>query len=180
MPALELSLQPLTAADLGELLALQSRCYGADYLESRTSFEAKLAATEGRATCWMARRGLEALAYAVALPVTEHTLPALNAPLCERVAQPELLYLHDIAVAPEARSLGLAGQLLTQLTERAQALGLKRLALIAVQGSVPYWSRQGFEPWPATGALAAKLASFGAEAQLMQRRLTVEAVEASR
>ena len=55
-----------------------------------------------------------------------------------------------------------------------------RLALIAVQGSVPHWSRQGFEPWPATGVLAAKLASFGAEAQLMQRRLTVEAVGASR
>ncbi|PZP36679.1 MAG: GNAT family N-acetyltransferase [Roseateles depolymerans] len=173
----ELSLRPLTAADLGELLALQSRCYGADYLESRASFEAKLAATEGRSTCWMAWRDREALAYAVALPVTEQTLPALNAPLCERVPKPELLYLHDIAVSPEARSLGLAGRLLACLAERAQDLGLSRLALIAVQGSVPYWTRQGFEPWPAQGALALKLASFGVEARLMQRRLRPAAAQ---
>lgn len=172
MQAGEVALRPLSAADLGALLALQSRCYGAEFLESRSSFEAKLAATEDRSTCWMAWQGDAALAYAVALPVTEQALPTLNAPLCERVASPDMLYLHDIAVSPDARSLGLAGRLLATLTERAQDLRLARLALIAVQGSVPYWERQGFEPWPARDALAAKLASFGASAQLMQRRLT--------
>mgnify|MGYP003346226438 CR=1 FL=1 len=81
---------------------------------------------------------------------------------------PTLLYLHDMAVAPEARSLGLASRLLAQLRQRAQALALPRLGLVAVQGSVPYWQRQGFAELAAMPApLAAKLATFGPDASFM-------------
>ena len=160
----------MTLADLDAVLALQQRCYGVSLLEGREAFAAKLAATAGLDSCWMARQGDEPLAYAVSLPVCEATLPALNAPRCERSASPTLLYLHDMAVAPEARSLGLAGRLLAQLQQRARALGLAHLGLVAVQGSVPYWQRHGFaEPAHLPPALAAKLASFGPEARFLWR-----------
>jgi GNAT superfamily N-acetyltransferase len=162
-------LHAMTPADLDAVLALQQRCYGVDFLEHREAFEAKLAATQGLDCCWMARRDDgEPLAYAVSLPVCEATLPALDAPRCERPAAPTLLYLHDMAVAPEARSLGLAARLLARLRERAHALGLPCMGLVAVQGSVPYWQRQGFaEPAALAAPLAAKLASFGAEARFL-------------
>lgn len=166
----------MTPADLDAVLALQQRCYGVGFLERREAFAAKLAATEGLGCCWIARAsapsGGDALAYAVSLPVCEATLPALDAPHCERPATPTLLYLHDMAVAPEARSLGLAARLLARLQQSAQALGLARLGLVAVQGSVPYWQRQGFvEPAGLSAPLAAKLASFGAEARFLVRPL---------
>ena len=164
----------MTPADLDAVLALQQRCYGVSFLERREAFAAKLAATAGLDCCWMVRRpdagGGEPLAYAVSLPVCEATLPALDAPRCERPVAPTLLYLHDMAVAPEARSLGLAGQLLNRLAQSAQAQGLSRLGLVAVQGSVPYWQRQGFaEPAVRSPHLSAKLASFGAEARFLVR-----------
>ncbi|MBV8036829.1 GNAT family N-acetyltransferase [Roseateles sp.] len=160
----------MTPADLDAVLALQQRCYGVDFLERREAFAAKLVATEGLECCWMACDASGPLAYAVSLPVCEATLPALDAPHCERPASPTLLYLHDMAVAPQARSLGLAARLLARLSERARALGLARLGLVAVQGSVPYWQRQGFaEPAGLPAGLSAKLASFGAEARFLVR-----------
>lgn len=162
-------LHAMTPVDLDAVLALQQRCYGVDFLERREAFAAKLAVTEGLDCCWIARRDDgEPLAYAVSLPACEATLPALDAARCEQPASPTLLYLHDMAVAPEARSLGLATRLLARLKERAQALRLSQLGLVAVQGSVPYWQRQGFaEPAVLPAPLRAKLASFGTEARFL-------------
>lgn len=158
----------MTPADLDAVLALQQRCYGVSFLERREAFAAKLAATQGLDCCWVARRDGEPLAYAVSLPVCEATLPALDAPQVEPRAAPTLLYLHDMAVAPEARSLGLASRLLARLADSARALGLHQMGLVAVQGSVPYWQRQGFaEPAQLAPPLAAKLASFGADARFL-------------
>lgn len=158
----------MTADDLDAVLALQQRCYGVSFLERREAFAAKLALTEGLGCCWMARRDGRPLAYAVSLPVCEATLPALDAPRCERSASPTLLYLHDMAVAPEARSLGLAARMLARLADSACALGLREMGLVAVQGSVPYWQRQGFaEPETLAAPLRAKLASFGADARFL-------------
>jgi GNAT superfamily N-acetyltransferase len=145
-------LHAMTPADLDAVLALQQRCYGVDFLERREAFAVKLAVTEGLDCCWMVRRDGAPLAYAVSLPVCEATL----------------LYLHDMAVAPEARSLGLAARLLERLRERARALGLARMGLVAVQGSVPCWQRQGFaEPAVMSESLVAKLASFGDQARFL-------------
>jgi len=162
----------MTPVDLDAVLALQQRCYGVGFLERREAFAAKLAVAQGLECSWMARRDGEPLAYAVSLPVCEATLPALDSPHCERPAAPVLLYLHDMAVAPEARSLGLAARLLARITERARALQLPRIGLVAVQGSVPYWQRQGFvEPMQSSAALANKLASFGEDARFLTRSL---------
>jgi GNAT superfamily N-acetyltransferase len=160
----------MTPDDLDAVLALQKRCYGVGFLERREAFAAKLDVTAGLGCCWLVRRAGVPLAYAVSLPVCEATLPALDAPVCERPAAPTLLYLHDMAVAPEARSLGLAARLLARLADRARALGLARMGLVAVQGSVPYWQRQGFaEPAALPEPLGAKLASFGADARFLIR-----------
>ncbi|HEY0956088.1 MAG TPA: GNAT family N-acetyltransferase [Roseateles sp.] len=163
-------LHAMTPADLDAVLALQKRCYGVGFLERREAFAAKLAVTDGLGCCWLARRDDdgEPLAYAVSLPVCEATLPALDAPHCERPASPTLLYLHDMAVAPEARSLGLAARLLARLADSARTLGLREMGLVAVQGSVPYWQRQGFaEPAALSDAVRSKLASFGADARFL-------------
>lgn len=165
-------LRPLRAIEVPAVLSLQAQCYEAQFLESARAFEAKLAAAEPHQSSWIAVRGDEALAYVVALPVCSQTLPALDAPSVTLPEQPELLYLHDLAVAPAGRSLGLGRRLAEQVEQSARAMGLERIGLVAVQGSQAYWQRQGFaEVEPLPEALAAKLASFGEGASWMERRL---------
>ncbi|MGN6826783.1 GNAT family N-acetyltransferase [Paucibacter sp. M5-1] len=168
----EIVLRPLSAADVPSVLALQAQCYGADFLEDAQAFAAKLRAAEPYRTCWMAWRGEQPLAYLVGLPLCHDSLPALNAQSLQLPAEPRLLYLHDLAVAPAGRSLGLARRLVEHLERRAGDLGLKTLGLVAVQGAETFWQRQGYASLQQLSAtLAAKLASFGPEARFMQRSL---------
>eukprot|EP01137_Pigoraptor_chileana_P000998 Opistho-2@38011 len=165
-------LRPMGLADVPAVLRLQAQCYGPAYLERAEAFEAKLRAVEPLQTSWLAWRGDEPLAYAVGLPVDGQSFPALDAPEFSLASRPELLYLHDLAVAPAGRGQGLAQRLLARLRASAQALGLVQMGLIAVQGSVPFWQAQGFAvPARLDPALADKLASFGAEARFMSLRL---------
>jgi GNAT superfamily N-acetyltransferase len=169
---LGIELRAIGPADVGTVLSLQAQCYEAHFLEDARAFEAKLIAARAYDTCWMAWRGDQALAYLVSLPLCHDSLPALNAPDCLLPATPRLLYLHDLAVAPAGRSLGLGRWLVSRIEQRASALGLATLGLVAVQGSQPYWQGQGFAPLQELGPkLAAKLASFGADAAFMQRSL---------
>ena len=55
-----------------------------------------------------------------------------------------MLYLHVMVASPDARVLGLANGLLNKAKQHADNLGLAKLALVAVQGSVFYWQRHGF------------------------------------
>jgi ribosomal protein S18 acetylase RimI-like enzyme len=170
----EISLRPLTLADVPAVLDLQAQCYAYEFLESADSFSAKIAATEAQQTSWVAQDAAsqQPLAYLVALPACAATLPTLNAAQLQVPEQPELLYLHDLAVAPQGRALGLGRRLVEMVEKRAAALGLRRLGLVAVQGSQPYWQGRGFEALERLPAqLAAKLASFGPEARFMQRAL---------
>ena len=168
-------LRPLRVADVPAVLALQAQCYEARFLERAESFAAKLERADGDRTCWMAwRAGVpEPLAYLVSLTACEDSLPALDAAQLRRPAVPRFLYLHDLAVAPAGRALGLGRRLLQTVEQRARALQLARIGLVAVQDSVPYWHRQGFAA-PAGAlpeALTLKLASFGPQARWLERHL---------
>lgn len=169
----EIEVRPLRVADVPAVLALQAQCYEPQFLESAQAFEAKLQAAQSHGTCWIASAADgRALAYVVSLPACPDSLPALDAQAIEVPEQPQLLYLHDLAVAPAGRSLGLARRLVQLIEARALKLGLRHLGLIAVQGSTAFWQRQGFAALnPMPRVLAPKLASFGVEACFMQRAL---------
>jgi ribosomal protein S18 acetylase RimI-like enzyme len=159
--------RPLQTADLDQLLALQRQCYGDAFLEPRGAFEAKLQAAPD--ACWVAERQGELIAYLVSLPVEGSQLPSLHATQWLRPAAPQWLYLHDMAVAPQARGSGAAATLLAHLRAFAQSLLLTEIGLIAVQGSQTYWARQGFVAAPDDARMPpAKLATFGPQACFMR------------
>lgn len=173
----DVTLRPLRVVDVPAVLVLQEQCYEACFLERAESFAAKLELAAEDQTCWMAWRdgpgASEPLAYLVSLPACEDSLPALDVAQLRRPAAPRFLYLHDLAVAPAGRALGLGRRLLQTIEQRAQALRLHRLGLVAVQDSVPYWQRQGFAApaGPLPEPLVRKLASFGPQARWLERRL---------
>ena len=158
----------MTIADLGLVLAIQQRCYPPAYHEPLAAFENKLQRAPGSA--WLAVSGEDALAYLVTLPVDENHFPALHATGWTPPPQAKWLYLHDLAVDPGHRGSGAGQRLVEQAFRHARALGLEGLALVAVQGSQPYWARQGFMAREVGhAALREKLRSFGTAACFMVR-----------
>ena len=96
--------------------------------------------------------------------------PALDTHLHALPAHPNIWYIHDIALMPETRGQGAARAIVAALDALARSHGLHRLALVAVNNSVPFWRRHGFTD-ATTPALAEKLASYGGDARYMTRDL---------
>lgn len=159
----------MVLADLSQVLSIQHRCYPHAYHEPLAAFENKLRSSAESA--WLAVSGEEVQAYLVSLPVDEAHFPALHATNWVPPKQAKWLYLHDLAVAPLHRGSGAGQRLIAQALSRSRALGLEGLALVAVQGSQPYWARQGFhEEAVGHAALREALRSFGDDAVFMMRR----------
>lgn len=108
------------------------------------------------------------LGYAIAHPWTRAEPPVLDTLLGALPPRPDCLYLHDVALLAIARGTGASARLLSLLDRLARAARLGRIALIAIPGTAGFWRRQGFVP-VARPELAAKLASYGAGAQVMER-----------
>jgi len=158
----------MTLNDLEQVLDLQRRCYPPQYHEPMSGFDNKLRRSPG--SSWLAVSSGQTVAYLVTLPVDEAHFPALHASDWQAPEQARWLYLHDLAVDPAHRGGGAGQRLIDQALAQARDLGLGGLALVAVQGSQPYWSRHGFRPQSVTHAgLLERLRGFGDGAQFMVR-----------
>lgn len=158
----------MTLADLSLVLAIQQRCYPPAYHEPPAAFENKL--RQAPDSAWLAVSGEHTLAYLVTLPVDEAHFPALHAASWAPPPRAKWLYLHDLAVDPDHRGSGAGQRLVKQALGHARAQGTEGLALVAVQGSQPYWNRQGFRVRAIDhAALQARLRSFGDDACFMVR-----------
>jgi GNAT superfamily N-acetyltransferase len=114
------------------------------------------------AGCLIAEGALaEVLGYVVSHPGRLGRPPALDSRLGELPSDADCLYLHDVALLPEARGLGLGESLVDLLRALGIRSGFKVLALTAVNRSTSYWRHRGFSDYSGDGILAAKLASYG-------------------
>lgn len=154
--------------DLGAVLALQHQCYVPAFHEPLAAFASKLTAAPD--SCWVAQdEQARVCAYLVCVPVEGPALPALHAPDHAPAHAPDWLYLHDMAIAPFARGLGLAPRLLANAQTYAREAGLGCIGLIAVQDSSGFWQKHGFKADRASRRVPPdKLATFGTDAVFMQ------------
>jgi N-acetylglutamate synthase-like GNAT family acetyltransferase len=72
-------------------------------------------------------------------------------------------------VLPETRRIGAGSAFVNAVFRHARELALPHVSLVAVNRSVPFWSRFGFEI-VAEPKLAAALLSYDAEARFMVAR----------
>ncbi|WP_374435476.1 GNAT family N-acetyltransferase [Inhella sp.] len=166
------TIRQLTAADLPALLRTQAACYGAGFNEPEAVFAQRLQQSPQSAWCVddAARPG-ELAAYLLGYPSRIGQITALHGSF-EPVAQPDCLYLHDLAVSPTCQGQALGLRLVQHAWGQATQLwGLRRSALVAVQGSLPFWQRLGYEVLelrePEHLSL---LAAYGAEARYCVRQ----------
>ncbi|WP_449393796.1 GNAT family N-acetyltransferase [Devosia riboflavina] len=108
--------------------------------------------------------------YVLSHPWTRGSLPALNALMGALPEAPDTYYIHDLALLPVTRGVGAAGQIIAALTKHAEAMGFPSMSLVAVNGSVPFWEKQGFvtEDRP---ELTEKLAAYEDAARYMVKPL---------
>ena len=160
-----LHVRPMTLGDLDPVFDLQCRAHTPDYHESRTALASRF--ERGRKCCFVAEQGQCAVAYLLAHPwggpppVLHHMLP--------RLAQPDHLFLHDLAVLPEVRGVGAAAALIAALEKQGRREGFREIRLVALVNAVSFWQRRGWKPLP--GVVLDR--SYGVGARVKTRAIAV-------
>jgi GNAT superfamily N-acetyltransferase len=109
--------------------------------------------------------------YGLAHPWMQRQIPPLDGFLDRLPDAADCLYVHDVAVLPDARG-GVARAYVAGIEQLARASGITTLALVSVYGTRALWERLGFQPVTADAALRDTLSSYGASATYMLRALT--------
>lgn len=120
--------------------------------------------------CYLLEIGEKAAGYVLSHPWRSGSLPTLNVLLGDLPADADTYYFHDLALLPVARRVGAASHIVSALIKHAMAAGFATISLVAVNGSLGFWKRHGFEVTEAP-QLRDKLRSYEDSAQLMIRRL---------
>lgn len=163
-----LSWRPMRPGDIAAVVGV-ARLSFPDHFEDQACFENRLALYP-RGCFVLADGDAPARGYLIAYPWKADSAPPLNTVIEGLPADPSLIYLHDLALHPEARGAGATGAIVERLAEQAAEDGWPVIALVAVNDAVGFWSRQGFAEKTVPG-MAAKLASYGADARYMTRDL---------
>ncbi len=166
---MSINIRLMTAGDLNAVVQIQDSCYSEALYEAPALLSQRLTAQPN--SCWVAQHvNGTVLAYLLSYPAKNGNVAPLGSAF-KHYNNADVLYLHDMAVSAAARGQGLAQQLLCQAWRYANAEGLTRLALVAVQGSVPFWQRHGFSVVTLTDEVSQRaLQSYtGQEAKYMQK-----------
>lgn len=120
--------------------------------------------------CYLLEVSEKPAGYVLSHPWTRGSLPALNTLLGAIPADADTYYIHDLALLPLTRGVGAARQIVDGLTKHARAMGYPSMSLVAVNGSLAFWEKQGFaeENRP---ELADKLAAYDEAARYMVKLL---------
>jgi len=123
------------------------------------------------AGCLVLTGGAGAVAgYALSHPWRLWQIPALDQFLAELPANADCLFVHDIALAPEARGHARGLAVLRRLETLARAHRFQAMAMVSVYGTRPLWQRLGFQA--TTGhEVARQLGDYGPGAEYMVKRL---------
>ena len=139
-----------------------------DHFEDRACFANRLALWPRG--CFVLDDGVGVIGYLISYPWMRALAPKLNAPIEAVPAAADVLYLHDLALHPEARGRGATGEIVERLATRAAADGWPAVALVAVNDASGFWCRHGFEVVEGAATASAQ-SSYGDDARYMERRL---------
>ena len=121
-------------------------------------------------TSAMSATGVTAAGYALTHPWLYGMPPALDTMLGAIPAGADCYHIHDIALLQTARGSGAASAAVRAVLDHARTIGLARATLVAVNDTLPFWQRHGFQI-DESPALAAKLATYAGAARHMSRIL---------
>ncbi|MFF1820178.1 GNAT family N-acetyltransferase [Kribbella sp. NPDC058245] len=157
--------RPIGDADWPHLAALEHTSYGPLGLSEGQNALETWGALSPR-TCFVLGAPGEVRAYVLSMPFRYGGYPELGTSTGVWTGSPNL-HLHDLSVAPAFRRTGLGRHLVEHLTSVARSLSYHRISLIALSGTFPFWSSNGFRPDPAVPAPT----GYGANARYLTKVL---------
>lgn len=134
-------IRPIRLDDLDAVLRVQAECYGPAMQEPAAVVRARLAAAGD--TAFAASVDGALLGYLFAYRSLLGSVTPLGAAYAP-ARDPDTLYLHDLAVSPQAAGRGLARRLARHAAELARREALAWCALVSVQDSQSFWKRLGY------------------------------------
>ncbi len=160
----------MQAHDIATVMQIQAACYGDDFLEAAGVLLQRLQSAGN--TCWVASHQGQVHAYLAAYRSVLGQVTPLHGAF-QVGANPDTLYLHDLAVRPAASGMGLGSRLIHALLNCSSNKTLSWSALVAVQEAHEFWAKYGYSVHEPDDPLQREhLASYGPHARYMVRRLT--------
>ncbi len=104
--------------------------------------------------------------YGIAHPWNIFPIPDLDTLTISYPDDADCMYIHDVAVLPEARGNHAAERYVAIMRKLSQELSLARLACVSVYGTDVLWSRFGFET-VASVEISQQLKKYGPTAKYM-------------
>ncbi len=105
--------------------------------------------------------------YCLAHPYKMNSIPALDCLLHKLPEKCDTLYIHDLALLPEAQGGGNGKKAVELLVAVAEREKLEKLSLVAVHGSQPFWQKNGFKTVEVSEMLKRKLLTYSEDARYM-------------
>jgi GNAT superfamily N-acetyltransferase len=164
-----ISIEALRHQDLPAALNIQREAYPPFLVEDEAAFLSRI--NLAASYCFAAKREGALLGYLLAHGWKRQSPPALGALLADGVPS-EVLFIHDLAVSPASRGLGVGQKLIARAFQLAAQDGLRSAELIAVEGAANYWRQFGFVEAAVSEALSEKLGTYGSLARWMTREIT--------
>jgi ribosomal protein S18 acetylase RimI-like enzyme len=157
----------MTPADLPAVQALADTIHP-DFPEDAAVFADRLRLHP--AGCFILVGNAGTAGYVLSHPWLDRQPPKLNAILGQPAEAASTYYIHDLALLPAARKSGAAAAIVKILATHASAMQLQNMTLVAVNNSVHFWRRQGFDI-VVDSDLDRQLRSYDAQACFMRRAL---------
>ncbi|HBV76980.1 MULTISPECIES: GNAT family N-acetyltransferase [Vibrio] len=113
----------------------------------------------------------QVLGYVLAHPWESDVPPCINQDISERdevvsMEDASTLYIHDLAINPDARGAGIAQALVENVITHAEDSRIDKISLVAVQGMASFWAKYGFK-----SVRSDSTDSYGDDAQFMVNQL---------
>jgi predicted N-acetyltransferase YhbS len=147
------------------ILALQSEAYYQIEPEDLETMHSKWRASPS--CCFVYQNRGDILGYLLAHAWNSEEPPKLSQVL-EQNCSGSILFLHDLAVSQTLKGQGVGHKMMDHLLKTIAPMNFKKINLVAIQGSVPFWQNMGFSI--VTGYFVGD--SYGDDVTLMQRILT--------
>jgi hypothetical protein len=160
----------MSASDLAGISALSDRVH-IKYPERQEVLEEKFALFPTGCFTLHGPGGL-ICGYCFSHPWTDGPPPSLDTFLKALPENPSSYFIHDLTLDPSMQGRKLASVVVPLIVDIAKAIPVSRMALVAVNGSEPFWTRMGFRKTSDPDLQASARSKYDASAVHMQRDLT--------